>query len=133
MWNVSNRRCYHKRNVIEMKRFYYGWVMLSLGFIGVMLCAIPVYSFGIFIKPLTTEFDWERGALSLAVSMFSLLFGLSNVVVTGRLSDKYGPRFLVTAGGLLIAIGFYLMSRVDSLWQVYLIWGFLIGVGGSGV
>jgi MFS family permease len=39
----------------------------------------------------------------------------------------------VTAGGLLVGTGFLLMSRVTALWQVYLIYAFLIAVGASGL
>ncbi len=118
--------------VIQVKRLYYGWVMVALAVIGLAICALPTYIFGVFMKPLTTEFRWERGALSLALSLMAIVSGLLSIVA-GRVSDKYGPRFVVTANGILTAMGFCLMSRVDSLWQVYLIWGLLLGVGGSGI
>lgn len=92
--------------------------------------SLTLFSFGIFLTPVTSEFGWERGAFSLAVSIALLGSGLLGII-TGRLSDKYGPRFLVTAGGLLVGTGFLLMSRVTALWQVYLIFGFLIAVGSS--
>ena len=59
-----------------------------------------------------------------------LLIGLF-AILSGRLSDKYGPRILVTLNGLLTGIGFLLLSQISSLWQVYLIWGLFIGIGGS--
>ena len=92
--------------------------------------ALATYTFGVFLKPLTAEFNWERGALSGAYSVSVLLFGLFSIL-SGRLSDKYGPRILVTVGGLLVGIGFLLMSRISSLWQVYLIWGLFMGIGSS--
>ncbi len=92
--------------------------------------SLTLFSFGIFLTPVTSEFGWERGAFSLAISIALLGSGLLSIL-TGRLSDKYGPRFLVTAGGLLVGAGFLLMSRVTALWQVYLIFGFLIAVGTS--
>jgi len=61
--------------------------------------ALLFYSFGIFLRPITTEFNWERGALSASLSITMLVSGLLSIPA-GRLSDKYGPRLLVTANGL---------------------------------
>ena len=88
------------------------------------------FSFGIFLISLTTDFDWERGALSLALSINMLVSG-PLTILSGKLSDKYGPRLLVTANGILTGISLLLMSRVSSLWQVYLAWGIILGVAGS--
>jgi len=95
-----------------------------------MAYATVIYTFGVFLRPLTTEFGWERGALSGAYSLKLFLAGLFSIP-SGRLSDRYGPRYLVTIGGLLVGVGFLLMSQVSSLWQVYLIWGVIFGVAGS--
>ena len=89
-----------------------------------------LYAFGVFLKPLTEEFGWDRGALSAAYSM-SVLLGGGLGILSGRLTDRYGPRPIVTAGGLLTGIAFFLMSQVSSLWHVYLIWGVLMGLGFS--
>jgi len=86
------------------------------------------YTFGVFLRPMTVEFNWERGALSGAFSIAMLLSGPLSIF-GGRLSDKYGPRILVTISGLSVGVGFLLMSQINSLWQAYLIWGLFIGIG----
>jgi len=92
--------------------------------------AFVFFAFGVFLRPMTAEFNWDRGALSGAFSVAMLLGGLF-FILAGRLSDKYGPRILVTIGGLSIGAGFLLMSQINSLWQAYLIWGLFMGIGGS--
>jgi len=115
---------------MKLKHLHYGWVMVVMAVFSLIAYAAIVFTFGIFLRPLTMEFNWDRGALSGALSMFSLISGFLGIF-SGRLSDKYGPRPLATIGGLLIGIGFLLISQVGSLWQVYLIWGVLFGVGGG--
>ena len=92
--------------------------------------ALVFFTFGVFLRPMTVEFNWERGALSAAFSVSMLVSG-PFAILSGRLSDKYGPRILVTISGLSVGIGFLLMSQINSLWQAYLIWGLFMGVGGS--
>jgi len=111
-----------------LKHLHYSWVIVGIATCILATHAIAIFTFGIFLIPLTTEFAWDRGALSGAYSVFWLISGFLGIF-TGRLSDKYGPRILVTLSGLLSGLGFLLMSQINSLWQVYLIWGFLIGVG----
>ncbi len=93
--------------------------------------ALSIYGFGVFLTPLTQEFDWDRGELSAAFSAGILVAGFLSTI-TGRISDRYGPRGLVAIGGTAMAVGFFLMSLVNSLWQVYLIWGIFLGLGIGG-
>ena len=115
---------------MKLKHLHYGWVMVLIAATVLAAHALTFYSFGVFLKPVTTEFGWERGAFSAALSISMVISGLLGIL-TGRLSDKYGPRLLVTANGLLTGIGFFLLSQISSLWQVYLIYGFLLAVAGS--
>ena len=115
---------------MNLKNLHYGWVMVIVAACILAAYAPVIYTFGIFLKPLTMEFDWDRGALSGAYSLKILITGLL-AILAGRISDRYGPRLLVTISGLLIGVGFLLMSQVSSLWQVYLIWGVIFGVTGS--
>ena len=113
---------------MRLKHLHYGWVMVIMSDCILVMHALVLYAFGVFLVPLTAEFGWERGALSGAFSMFMLMSGLF-AILSGRLSDKYGPRILVTLNGLLTGIGFFLMSQINSLWQVYLVWGLFMGIG----
>lgn len=115
---------------MKLKRVYYGWVMVLIAAAVLAAHALTFYSFGVFLKPVTTEFGWERGAFSAALSISMVVAGIFGIL-SGRLSDKYGPRLLVTSNGLFTGIGFFLLSRISSLWQVYLIYGLLLAVAGS--
>ncbi len=92
--------------------------------------SLTFYSFGIFMRPITGEFGWDRGAFSAAVSIGMVVAGPLSIYA-GRLSDRYGPRLLVTASGIVTGSAFILMSQVSELWHVYLVYGTAVAFGGS--
>ena len=112
------------------KQVHYGWIMVILSMIAMAAHSMVMFTPGIFLKPVTTGFGWERGALSAAQSITMFVGGILGIL-TGRLCDKYGPRRLTTANGILAGMSFLLMSQISSLWQVYLIWGLLMGIAYS--
>lgn len=89
-----------------------------------------MYSFGVFLKPIAAEFGWMRATTSGAYSMGVFALGIF-FIVTGRLSDRFGPRIVTTACAFLLVLGLLLMSRLSTLWQLYLFWGVAI-MGMSG-
>ncbi|MFC2017110.1 MFS transporter [Chloroflexota bacterium] len=113
---------------MKLKHVHYGWVTVVIAACVLVVLATFFYTFGIFLLPLTMEFNWDRGALSAAFSMFLLISGFLGIF-GGRLSDKYGPRPVVTISGLFIGMGLLLMSQVSSLWQVYIILGLIMAIG----
>lgn len=89
------------------------------------------YSFGIFFKPVLTEFGWTRATTAGAFSLVWIVQGMSSVVM-GGLNDRVGPRAVLEVCGLLVGSGFLLMSRIGSVWQLYLFYGVLVGAGLGG-
>jgi sugar phosphate permease len=89
-------------------------------------CSLSVYTFGVFLA-LEAAFGWNRGPLSLAPSIAFLVAGFL-AMGTGKLSDKHGPRVLVSLGGAMMGAGFVLMSRVSALRDTYIFWGLFMGL-----
>ncbi len=111
---------------------FYGYVVVLATFcIMVMTGGISI-AFGVFFKPMLTEFGWTRAVLSGAVSLRIFLITLLGIA-GGRLTDKFGPRPVITVCGLFLGLGFFLMSRISTIWQLYLVFGVITGVGMSGL
>ena len=89
------------------------------------------YTFGVFFEALLRDFGWTRAVTSAAYSVGSILYGIFSVI-TGRLTDKLGPRVVGTFFSLLLAAGFLLMSLTTSVWQLFLFYGILCGIGSGG-
>jgi len=111
--------------------FFYGYVIVLVSFLVMVLAFGAFYSFGVFFKPLSTEFGWTRTTTSGAYSLAMFLSGLLAIVM-GRLTDRFGPRIVMTICGFLLGLGFLLMSQVSTVWQLYLFYGVVVGVGLSG-
>jgi len=111
-------------------RFYYGYIVVIASFL-IMVLMIGVYNtFGIFFKPLLTEFGWTRAMTSSAFSLSWVIQGLMAVFI-GRITDRLGPRIVMTTCGFLLGVGYLLMSQISAIWQLYLFYG-LIGIGMAG-
>lgn len=89
------------------------------------------FSFGVFFKPILSDFGWTRAMTSGAYSLCTIMNGLLAVVM-GGLTDKLGPRLVMTFCGISLGLGYFLMSRLDTVWQLYLFYGIIIGIGMSG-
>ena len=98
------------------QRFNYGYIIASIACICGFLNAGMIFSFGVFFKPLLTEFGWTRAVTSGAFSMSLFLLGLL-YIGTGRLNDRCGLRILVMVCGTVFGLGYLLMSQVGALWQ----------------
>ena len=89
-------------------------------------------SYGVFINPLIEEFGWTRAAISGASSLSFFLMGLLGIFV-GRLNDKIGPRKVMLVTSCFIGLGFFLTSKTQSTWHLYLFYGILAGIGYSSI
>ena len=90
------------------------------------------FAFGVFFKPLITEFGWTRAMTSGAFSLSWIVQGLL-AIVAGVLTDRVGPRIVMTLCGFFLGLGYLLMSQVSAVWQLYLFYGVITGTGMSGV
>ena len=115
---------------MKLKNVHYGWIIVFAAASIMMVFAIQMYSRGIFLTSLTEWFNWSRGDVSGAYSISFIVSGLL-ALFSGRLTDRFGPRIVITFLGLLVGSGLILMSTVSSIVHVYLIWALIIGVGSS--
>jgi len=112
-------------------RFFYGYIVVGAALLIMAIMWGAYNSFGIFFKPVLTDFNWTRAIISGALSLSWIVQGLLGIVM-GRLTDRFGPRVVLTISGLLVGLGYLLMSQVGAVWQLYLFYGVIIGAGMGG-
>lgn len=110
--------------------FFYGWIIVLIGFITLGVAFGVWYSYSVFIIAVIKEFGWSRAAASSIFSIFIFAQALMNLV-TGYLQDRYGPRIVIPAGALVLATSLGLTSLCQNLWQFALFYGLFAGMGVS--
>jgi MFS family permease len=118
---------------VKHPKFFYGWWIVVVSAIGLGLGYAPiiVYSFSVFIKPLTQDLHSNRASISLAFTLANLMTSISSPLV-GRLADRFGARRVILIATAIFAsllISAPLLS--SKLWSFYLFYG-LLGFVGSG-
>jgi MFS family permease len=112
-------------------KFFYGYIVVIANFLILVSMYGTLYSFGVFFKPVLSEFGWTRAMTSGAYSLCFLLSG-AVAMATGRLNDRFGPRVIMSCSGLLLGLGYFLMSKIGAIWELYLYYGVIVGVGMGG-
>src|SRR5918994_5493751 len=110
------------------ERLYYGWVVVAVVFLALLVSAGVRAAPTVLISPLETELGWGRAAISFAVSIGLLLYGLSGPAA-GWLMYRYGPKKLALVGLVVIGGSTLAGAAVTELWQLNLFCGVLSGVG----
>ena len=112
------------------KRLYYGYIVAAASAsLQVIMWGI-FNTYGVFFIPLYDEFGWSRAAISGARSLSMVIWGFMSIIL-GNLNDKFGPKVIMAVCGCFFGVGFFLMSQVNTMWQLYLFYGIIIGIGVS--
>ena len=106
---------------------HYGWLVVATIFLVLVTVAGVQAIPGIIILPLQQEFDWTRSAVSSAIAVSILLFGLGGPV-SGRLIPRFGPRKLLVGALAVAAVSIASLYWLQSVAQLILVWGNVVGL-----
>jgi len=112
---------------------YYGWRVVLAACFGVMagFGSLFVYTFAVFVKPLSAEFGWSREAVSSGFAIAAVTVGLCSPLL-GRWIDRFGPRRIILPCMTVFGCGIASLALLHSgVWQFYLTC-FGLGVVGNG-
>ena len=111
-------------------KYFYGYNIVAAGFIIQGVCIGAMFTYGVFFREFQAEFGWSRAMISGASSLAFLVMGAAGILA-GRLNDRIGPKIIIVTSGISFGIGYLLMSRMQALWQLYVLYGLLVGIGFS--
>ena len=107
---------------------YYPWVIIGIAFLTVAVAFGARNAFAVFLVAVIEEFGWSRGLASGALMLGSVLWTLSAPFI-GVLLDRFGPRIVLPAGAILMAIGFAISGLAHSALEFYIGMGVFMGIG----
>lgn len=88
------------------------------------------YGMSVLFKPIAADLGLSRAATSWATGIGRLQGGIE-APVTGWLSDKFGPKWVIVVGICIIVTGLVLMNFITSQWAYYLVWGVIVAIGNN--
>jgi MFS family permease len=109
-----------------MVNSHYRWVIVAAG--GVLGCVAigSMFSLPVFIRPIAQDTGWSITGVSSAMTIGFLAMALASMF-WGNLSDRLGPRLVVTMGSVALAASLALASRATSLIEFQLVFGVVTG------
>ena len=88
------------------------WGQLVFGIICMVMIANLQYGWTLFVGPIDQKYHWGRAAIQVAFTIF-VLTETWLVPIEGYLIDKFGPRAMISASGVLVAIAWVINSVAD--------------------
>lgn len=109
-------------------KIHYGWVIVVASFCLIFLDGLLLYTFGVFKPHLSGGLDLSETAVSSIFSLRCVALAVS-MPLAGKLAEKYDPRWIIVSGGVIVSTGVFLAGSADSVGEIYLYYGVLVGLG----
>ena len=107
------------------------WWQLTAGIICMAMVANLQYGWTLFVNPIHNQYGWSKASIQIAFTLFVLLETWL-VPFEGYLVDRFGPKLIVMAGGVLAMAAWALDSVATTLPMLYLA-GIVGGIGAGAV
>ncbi len=105
--------------MLMSRRVYYGWRVVAVCFVAaVFTWGFGVFGASVYLSAITSERAWSVSTVSGGITAFYLTNALSLTAI-GSAIDRYGPRPVLGAGSLALAIGVASLGLAEAPWQLY--------------
>lgn len=107
---------------------HYGWVIAAVTFLAMLTTSAALGLPGAMLRPLSREFAWSTEQISSVFAVRFVLFGLLGPFAAVFIL-RFGLRRVMVTASCLIAVAMVLATRVTELWQLFVLWGLVLGCG----
>ena len=114
--------------VLGARGVHYAWLVAGVTFLAMLTTSAALGLPGAMLQPLSKEFGWTTDQLSSVFAVRFALFGLLGpfaAVFIGR----FGLRTIMVTAASFIAVAMVLATQITQLWQLFLLWGLVLGCG----
>lgn len=104
------------------------WIVAGVTLAALVAAAAFRSSTGVLMEPIESEMGWSRATTSGAVSLNLVIYGLV-APFAAAVMERFGIRRVVTAALVLVGLASAATTVMTSPWQLWLLWGGVIGIG----
>jgi predicted MFS family arabinose efflux permease len=104
------------------------WPVIIMSALILMITMGSRQTMGLFVSPLNTSTGLGIVAISFAMAVSQLVWGVSQPIF-GAVADRYGPGRVIVAGGIMLALGWALTPLISSEWALILTLGIIVAAG----
>jgi len=109
---------------------FYGWRVVQGSLVVAFIAwAFALYGPGVYIHALSQQHGWPVGTISAALT-FSFLVNAVSIGFVGAIIGRYGPRFIMATGALIMAVGLAAIGQISEPWQAFVAFP-VMGLGWS--
>jgi len=113
---------------LARRNIHYAWVIAAVTFFAMLTTSAALGLPGAMLQPLSKEFGWTTDQLSSVFAVRFALFGLLGPFAAVFIA-RFGLRRIMVAAATFIAVAMVLATGVTQLWQLFLLWGLVLGCG----
>jgi MFS family permease len=110
------------------RAFFYGWVVVAVTSIVVLVTAGIRAAPGAFLLSMTGEPGWSTASVSFAAAAGLIVFGLAGPI-SGSLMGRIGVKNVVLLSLVVTGASLLAASLSREIWQLTLLFGVLSGLG----
>ena len=103
------------------------WLCMAAALV-ICICAGFGYAWSVLQNPIVTQFGWADSGVALAYTI-TVLCSTMAPLLFGSLIRRISTRLGVVVGAVLFGGGLLLTSFMNQLWQLYLFYGIISGLG----
>ena len=118
-------------NSTEKPQLYYGWYIVATAMFIAFVTTGARNSFGIFVIPMSEEFDWNRTTISIAAAIGWLVNGITQPFV-GNLFDRFNGRKIIITSLIVVGLATMALSLTFHFLFLVFIFGFVMSTAMSG-
>src|SRR5919108_1837531 len=108
-------------------KLFYGWVIVAVGIVVTCVGFGSMATLSVFLAPMAEAMGWSRTGIATAALLNFLCMGVG-AFMWGALSDRFGTRAVVLAGGAILGLGMVAASQASTLLQFQVLFGSIVGV-----
>ena len=113
---------------LARRRIHYAWVIAGVTFFAMLTTSAALGLPGAMLQPLSKEFGWTTDQLSSVFAVRFALFGMLGPFAAIFIA-RFGLRRIMVTAASFIAAAMVLATQVTQLWQMFLLWGLVLGCG----